>query len=350
MEYRHLGRSGLKVSTFAFGAMTFGEAGKSANVGETVGVDAQRLVDLCVDAGVNLFDTADVYAEGQSEEVLGQAIGKRRADVLIATKFVGRTHPGPNGLGASRRHIIEACEQSLRRLGTDYIDLYQLHNQDLMTPAEETLRALDDLVRAGKVRYIGSSNHAGWVKMRALATSDRLGLERYVSQQIQYSLLVRDAEDELLPLGHWEGVGALVWSPLAAGYLSGKYRDDQRASAGRLQESGRIEGIDDERGRRIVDVVARISTERDVSLSQVALNWVVRKGGVSSVIAGARTEKHLRDNLAAAHWSLRDDEVELLDEASSLPRHYPYHMHQAFMPDRNPLPPLHPEMPPGLET
>jgi aryl-alcohol dehydrogenase-like predicted oxidoreductase len=194
MEYRLLGRSGLKVSVFSFGAMTFGGAGRFAGVGETKGAEAKRQIDMCLDAGVNLFDTADMYSEGQSEEVLAEALGARRPRVLIATKFFGQTGPGPNDQGASRHHIIEACEASLRRLKTDYIDLYQIHNQDLLTPAEETLRALDDLVRAGKVRYIGSSNHSGWTKMKALATSEQLGFNRYVSQQIQYSLLEREAE------------------------------------------------------------------------------------------------------------------------------------------------------------
>jgi aryl-alcohol dehydrogenase-like predicted oxidoreductase len=201
MEYRLLGRSGLKVSAFSFGAMTFGGSGMFANVGNTQSAEARRQIDMCLDAGVNLFDTADAYSEGRSEELLSEALGARRPQVLVATKFFGRTGPGVNDLGASRHHILNACEASLRRLKTDYIDLYQIHNQDLVTPPEETLRALDDLVRAGKVRYIGSSNHAGWTKMRALATSDRLGITRYVSQQIQYSLLERSAENELLAAG-----------------------------------------------------------------------------------------------------------------------------------------------------
>ena len=345
MEYRTLGRSGLKVSAFSFGAMTFGEPGKVANTGETVGENARRIVDMCLDAGVNLFDTADVYAEGQSEEVLGEALGSRRKDALIATKFIGRTAPGPNGMGASRHHIIEACEGSLRRLKTDHIDLYQIHNQDLLTPPEETLRALDDLVRAGKVRYIGSSNHAGWTKMMALATSDRLGLERYVSQQIQYSLLEREAENELLPLGVHQGVGALIWSPLAAGYLTGKFRTLDDPGATRLGKAGQLDARDTDRGRGILAVMDEIAAARgNVSLSQIALNWVVRKAGIASVIIGARTEDQLKDNLAASTWSLSNEEIARLDEASATPLRYPYNMHHSFMAARNPLAPLLPPL------
>jgi len=239
MEYRLLGRSGLKVSVFSFGAMTFGGSGMFASVGKTKSAEARRQIDLCLEAGVNLFDTADVYSDGRSEELLGEALGARRSQVLIATKFFGRTGPGVNDLGGSRRHIIDACAASLKRLKTDYIDLYQVHNQDMLTPPEETLRAFDDLVRAGKVRYIGSSNHAGWTQMRALATSDRLRISRYVSQQIQYSLLERGAEHELLPLGVNEGVGALIWGPLSAGYLTGKFNRMDDAKGTRLGASFR---------------------------------------------------------------------------------------------------------------
>jgi len=348
MQYRSLGRSGLKVSAFSFGAMTFGTPGRFANVGETVGDDARSIVDRCLEAGVNLFDTADVYAEGQSEEVLGAALGACRSAVLIATKCLGRTGPGPNGFGASRHHILRACEASLRRLGTDWIDLYQIHNQDLATPPDETLRALDDLVTAGKVRYIGSSNHAGWTQMRALATSERLGLNRYVAQQIQYSLLVRDAEDELLPLGCAEGIGALIWSPLAGGYLSGKYRAAARPGDARLTQTERADAVDDARAAAVVDVLVSIAAQHDgASPAQVALNWVVRKGGVASVVLGARTAAQLDDNLRAATWSLNDDEIRQLDEASALPDRYPYSMHRAFMAARNPAPPLQPPLVPA---
>jgi aryl-alcohol dehydrogenase-like predicted oxidoreductase len=345
MEYRLLGRSGLKVSAFSFGAMTFGGSGFFSTVGETKLDEARRQIDMCLDAGVNLFDTADIYSGGESEELLGEALGARRPSVLIATKFLARMGPGENDLGASRLHIIQACEASLRRLKTDYIDLYQIHNQDLLTPPEETLRAFDDLVRAGKVRYIGSSNHSGWTKMRALATSDRLGLARYISQQIQYSLLRRDAEDELLPLGVHEGVGALIWGPLASGYLSGKFRDGANREGTRLGARGQLADTDTERARRIVAAIEAIAGPRGVSLSQVALNWVARRPGVASIIVGARTSEQLADNLAAATWSLDDAEMARLDEASALPARYPYTMHRDFQAERNPALPLLPPLP-----
>jgi len=349
MEYRLLGRSGLKVSAFSFGAMTFGGKGMFASVGRTGIDDAKRLIDMCFDAGVNLFDTADIYSEGQSEELLGEALGARRADALIATKFFAQTGRGANDLGGSRHHIVRACEASLRRLRTDTIDLYQIHNQDLVTTPEETLRALDDLVRAGKVRYIGSSNHSGWTKMRALATSDRLGLNRYVSQQIQYSLLDRDAESELLPLGVHEGVGALIWGPLSAGYLTGKFREAGHDGVPtRLGSRGTLARTDTERARQVVDLLQEIAAGRPgATASQVALNWVARKAGVSSIIIGARTAEQLADNLKAASWSLTDAEIGRLDEASALLPRYPYFMHRNFAGDRNPVPGL---LPPGAAT
>jgi len=346
MEYRLLGRSGLKVSVFSFGAMTFGDgSGHFASVGDTHGEAALRQVDMCLDAGVNLFDTADIYTKGQSEQLLGQALGTRRKDVLIATKCFGRMGPGVNDMGASRRHIVEACEASLKRLGTDWIDLYQIHNQDLMTPAEETLRALDDLVRAGKVRYIGSSNHSGWTKMRALGTSDRLGLARYVSQQIRYSLLDRNSENELLPLGVHEGLGALVWGPLANGYLSGKFRGLKDASGTRLGARGSLEGMDNEFTRKVISAVEDIAVTRGVTMVQVALNWVARRPGVATILIGARTTEQLEDNLAAATWSLNDTEMEHLDKASAKPAIYPYDMHAMFDGERNPGYALHPPIP-----
>jgi aryl-alcohol dehydrogenase-like predicted oxidoreductase len=341
MEYRVLGRSGLKVSVFSFGAMTFGGSGMFASVGNTQSVDAKSQIDMCLEAGVNLFDTADVYSDGRSEQLLSEALGSRRSQVLIATKFLGQTGPGVNDLGASRRHIINASEASLKRLKTDYIDLYQLHNQDLITPPEETLRALDDLVRAGKVRYVGSSNHSGWTKMRALATSDRLGITRYVSQQIQYSLLQRNAENELLPLGVHEGVGALIWGPLASGYLTGKFRNMADAEGTRLGARGQFAATDSDRARRVVEVLEEIARARaGTTVSQVALNWIARKAGVSSIIIGARSTAQLKDNLAAAAWSLSDADIARLDQVSALSLPYPYNMHREFMGDRNPTAPL----------
>lgn len=348
MEYRLLGRSGLKVSVFSFGVMTFGGAGMFAGMGDTTGAAAKRQIDMCLDAGVNLFDTADIYSEGQSEEILAEALGSRRPGVLIATKFFGRTGPGVNDLGGNRHHIVQACEGSLRRLKTDYIDLYQIHNQDLSTPPEETLRALDDLITAGKVRYIGSSNQSGWLKMKALATSDRLGLNRYISQQIQYSLLTRDAEDELLPLGVHEGVGALIWSPLASGYLTGKFRRGTKAEVTRLGGGERLSSMDTEQARKVIDVLEEVAAGRNgASISQVALNWIARKPGVSSIIVGARTDDQLTDNLAAATWSLTDEEIAHLDQCSQLPQRYPYYMHSNFAGDRNPRPALLPPFEPS---
>jgi aryl-alcohol dehydrogenase-like predicted oxidoreductase len=343
MEYRRLGRSGVKVSLFSFGAMTFGGKGSFAEIGSTQVEDARTQVDMCLDVGVNLFDTADVYSAGQSEEILGEALGSRRRQVLIATKAFGPTGRGVNDVGASRHHIVEACEASLKRLKTDYIDLYQLHNQDLSTPLDETLRALDDLVRAGKVRYIGSSNYSAWIQMKALATSDALALERYVSQQIQYSLLVRNAEDELLPLGVHEGVGALIWGPLARGYLSGKFRAQAATAGTRIGARGTLGQVDTPRAREVLSALDDIAAAHPgASPSQVALNWVARRAGVASIILGARTREQLADNLAAATWSLNDEEMGRLDEASAAAPRYPYDMHRAYGDQRNPAPQLLP--------
>lgn len=337
MEYRFLGRSGLKVSAFSFGAMTFGDgSGVYSTVGDTRGTDAQRQIDMCIDAGVNLFDTADIYTDGQSEEILAETLGPRRNQVLIATKFLGQTGDGVNDVGSSRHHIIEACEASLWRLKTDHIDLYQMHNQDLLVPADEALRALDDLICSGKVRYIGSSNHAGWTKMRSLATSDRLGLNRYVSQQIRYSLLDRVAENELMPLGVAEGVGALIWSPLASGYLSGKFRKQGDNKDTRIGSRGSAGAYDNDFANGVLDTVEEIAASRGASPSQVALNWLRRKAGVSSVIIGARTTEQLADNLGAATWSLTDEEMARLDQVSAAPHIYPYDMHEWFTAGRNP--------------
>ena len=330
MEYRYLGNSGLRVSAFCFGTMTFGGTGPFFSaVGKTQLDEARRLIDMSLEAGINLFDTADVYSAGQSEELLGTALGNRRHDVLVATKAVMPMGSGPNDCGASRHHLIRACEASLKRLNTDYIDLYQVHNQDAMTPPEETMRALDDLVRAGKVRYVGSSNLGAWYKMKSMWASDRLNLVRYISQQIQYSLIWRDAEDELIPVGVDQGVGALIWSPLAGGYLSGKFRSGDKDGGTRLEMTGRIDNLDNARTQAIIDAVEAIAAERTgVSAAQVALNWVVRKPTVSSIIIGARNETQLADNLAAANWSLTDEEIARLDAASALPPRYPYSHHR----------------------
>jgi aryl-alcohol dehydrogenase-like predicted oxidoreductase len=294
-------------------------------------------VEICIEAGVNLFDTADIYSFGKSEEVLGQALGARRKDIVLATKVFVRLEPGANKAGLSRRHILEACDASLRRLGTDYIDLYQSHNFDSLTPLDETLRAFDDLIRAGKVRYAGCSNYSGWQLMKALSVSDRLGIRRYVSQQINYSLLARDAEHELVAAGVDQRIGIMAWSPLQGGLLSGKFRRGQgKPEESRLNTLDASGTIDQERLYRIVDAMAGIAAQRGVSISQAALNWVMRKPGVDTVVVGARNEAQLRDNLAAANWTLSNAEVESLDEVSALPLPYPYWHQQKFAGDRNP--------------
>jgi aryl-alcohol dehydrogenase-like predicted oxidoreductase len=328
VEYRLLGRTGLKVSALSFGAMTFGgKSGFGELVGATLGEDADAQVKACLDAGVNLFDTADVYSRGQSETVLGAALKGVRDEVLIATKAFGRMGRGVNDLGASRHHIVNGVEASLRRLGTDHIDLYQLHGFDAQTPLEETLRALDDLVRSGKVRYIGCSNYSAWHLMKALGLSDAHDWERFASQQVYYSLIGRDIEHELVPLGLDQGVGGLIWSPLASGWLSGKFRRDSGAPDGSRGATTGIPGdVDAERAYDVVEVLDEISAAHEgdgATPAQVALNWVLAKAGVTSVIVGARTLTQLQDNLAAATWSLTAEEIRRLDEVSATPLPYP---------------------------
>jgi aryl-alcohol dehydrogenase-like predicted oxidoreductase len=341
MEYRLLGASGLEVSALSFGTMTLGGEGRFAAIGNVQVEEAHRLVEVCIEAGVNLFDTADIYSFGKSEEVLGQALGARRKDIVLATKCFVAIESGTNKAGLSRRHILDACEASLRRLGTDYIDLYQAHNFDSLTPLDETLRAFDDLIRSGKIRYAGCSNYSGWQLMKALSISDRLAIPRYISQQINYSLLARDAELELVPAGLDQRTGIMAWSPMQAGLLSGKFRRGQaKPSESRLNTLDAPGTVDEERLYRIVDVLAEIASRRKVSISQVALNWVMRKPGVDTVVIGARNEQQLRDNLASATWTLSDPEVETLDEVSALPLPYPYWHQRKFAADRNP-PPKH---------
>lgn len=340
MEYRFLGESGLEVSVLSFGTMTLGGEGRFAAMGNVQAEEARRFVDICIEAGVNLFDTADMYSYGKSEEVLGQALSGRRREIVLATKVFMRLEPGTNKNGLSRRRIIQACEDSLRRLGTDYIDLYQAHSFDSLTPLDETLRAFDDLVRSGKVRYVGCSNYSGWQQMKAQAISASLGISRYISQQINYSLLARDAEWELIPAGLDQKIGVMVWSPLQGGLLSGKFRrGGEKPAESRLNTLDAPGNIDPERLYKIVDALEAIAGKRGVSVAQVALNWVTRKPGVDTVIIGARHERQLRDNLAAATWTLSDGEVRSLDEASALPLPYPYWHQQKFAGDRNPVAP-----------
>jgi aryl-alcohol dehydrogenase-like predicted oxidoreductase len=339
MEMRRLGNSGLMVSALSFGAMTFGGEGTFAVVGSTVHAEAERLIGLCLDAGINLFDTADAYSEGRSEEILAHALGNKRHEVVIATKVWGRTGPGPNDIGGSRVHIVQACEASLRRLETDYIDLYQLHGFDALTPLEETLAAFDDLIRAGKVRYVGCSNYAGWQLMKALATSDRNGRARYISHQLYYSLAGRDAEHELLPLGIDQGVGSLIWSPLAFGVLSGKFRRGRADPEGARGSLAGVPGrtIDRAKLDDITDALAEIAEARGATMAQVALNWLLRKKGVTSVILGARNEAQLADNLAAAGWTLSAEELARLDAASATPPPYPQWVQRGPFAERNPI-------------
>ncbi|MBS1859998.1 MAG: aldo/keto reductase, partial [Acidobacteria bacterium] len=314
-----------------------GGEGRFAAMGNVQVEEAQRLVGMCLDAGVNLFDTADMYSAGKSEEVLGQALGARRKEIVLATKVFFRIEPGTNKVGLSRRHIVESCEASLRRLGTDYIDLYQAHNFDSFTPLEETLRAFDDLIAAGKIRYAGCSNYSGWHLMKAMSISERLGIERYITQQINYSLIAREAEHELVPCGLDQRIGIMAWSPLQGGLLTGKFRRGAaRPEESRLNTLEPAGTIDEERLYRIVDALAEIAAQRGVSISQVALNWVMCKPGVDTVIIGARNQRQLADNLAAVTWSLTGAEVERLDEVSALPLPYPYWHQRKFAGDRNP--------------
>lgn len=327
MEYRLLGRSGLKVSTITMGTMTFGGKGWARTVGDLGVADARRLVDLCLDAGVNLIDTADVYSQGASEEILGEIIGGPRKDgVLVATKARFPMGEGPNDEGSSRHHLIRACEASLKRMKTDVIDLYQLHEWDGQTPLEETLEALDKLVRQGKVRYIGCSNFSGWHIMKALGVSERERYQRFVSQQIHYTLETRDAENELLPISLDQGLGVLVWSPIAGGLLSGKHRRNQAAPEGTRQFAGWTEPPirDEDRLWNIVDALVDIGEGRGVSAAQVALSWLIGRKGVTSVIIGGRTEAQFKDNLAAAGLKLSPEERKRLDDVSRPWLQYPY--------------------------
>ncbi|HEY5816841.1 MAG TPA: aldo/keto reductase [Mesorhizobium sp.] len=327
MEYRLLGRSGLKVSTLTLGTMTMGGKGAFAKVGNVGLDDARRQIDMVIDAGVNLIDTADVYSGGASEEIIGEALGgKRKGGVLLATKARFPMGDGPNDRGLSRHYLMRACEASLKRLRTDVIDLYQVHQWDGQTPLEETLEALDTLVRQGKVRYVGCSNYSGWHIMKALAASDAGHRQRFVSQQIHYTLEAREAEYELLPIAADQGLGVLVWSPLAGGLLSGKHRRDKAAPAGSRQLAGWDEPPirDENRLWTVVDALVAIAEERGVSAAQVALAWLLGRPTITSVVIGGRTDAQIKDNLGAAELKLSDAERLRLDEASALPLLYPY--------------------------
>ncbi|NYT29014.1 aldo/keto reductase [Rhizobium sp. WYCCWR 11128] len=327
MDYRNLGASGLRVPVLSFGAGTFGGSGPLFGAwGNTDAEEARRLVDICLEAGVNLFDTADVYSAGASEEVLGQAIRGRRDAVLISTKTALPMGEGPQDWGTSRARLIRATEDALRRLGTDYIDLLQLHAFDASTPVEEVLSTLDGLVAAGKIRYVGVSNFAGWELMKSLAAAERHGYPRYVAHQVYYSLAGRDYEWELMPLGADQGVGALVWSPLAWGRLTGKIRRGQPLpEASRLHETAQYgPPVDDEKLFDIVEVLHAIAGETGRTVPQIAINWLLNRPTVSSVIIGARNEEQLRQNLGAVGWSLSKEQIERLDAVSAVTAPYPY--------------------------
>jgi aryl-alcohol dehydrogenase-like predicted oxidoreductase len=341
MEYRLLGGSGFKVPVLSLGTGGFGGKGEFfEGFGTTHVEEAKRLVDICLEAGLNMFDSSDVYSQGAAEEILGQAIRGRRNEVLISTKFGFTFGKGPNDVGSSRFHIIEACENSLRRLGTDHIDLYQIHGFDAMTPVEETMNALDDLVRSGKVRYIGCSNFSGWHVMRALACSDRLNLARFVAHQAYYSLVGRDYEWELMPLAIDQKVGTVVWSPLGWGRLTGKLRRGQPLpETTRLRNKVSMDGgpqVPEDYLFKVVDALDEVAAETEKSVPQVALNWLLQRPTVSSLIIGARNETQLRDNLGAVGWNLTKEQVAKLDSASAVPKPYPYWHQDGF--SRNPLP------------
>jgi aryl-alcohol dehydrogenase-like predicted oxidoreductase len=327
MDYRPLGSSGLQISALTLGTMTFGGVGNFKNVGATDVAGAKRQIDMCLDAGVNLIDTADVYSNGRAEEIIGEALGGgKRDDVLLASKVRFRMGAGPNMAGLSRHHIISGCEASLRRLQTDHLDLYQVHEWDGQTPLEETLGALQHLLDSGKVRYIGASNYAAWQLMKALGIADRDQLPRFVSQQIYYSLQERSAEYELLPLAVDQGLGTLVWSPLAGGLLSGKYRRGLDAPEGSRHVTDWDEPpvYDEDKLYDTIDVLVEVAEGRGVSAAQVALAWLLDRPSISSVIVGARTDAQLADNLKAAELTLTDDESSRLEKVSRPPLLYPY--------------------------
>jgi aryl-alcohol dehydrogenase-like predicted oxidoreductase len=340
MEYRQLGNSGLKVSVLSFGAGTFGGSGELFQAWGTTGVDeARRLIDVCMNAGVNLFDTADVYSRGLSEEILGKAIAGRRQQLLISTKATFPMGDGPNDLGSSRHHLIQSCDNSLRRLGTDYIDIYHMHGFDATTPVEETLATLDNLVTRGKVRYIACSNFSGWHLMKSLAVSDRYGWPRYVGHQVYYSLIGREYEWELMPLGLDQKVGALIWSPLGWGRLTGKIRRGQPPpQVSRLPKTADYgPQVSDEHLFKVVEAMDEVAKETGKSVPQIALNWLLQRPTVSTVIMGARNEEQLQQNLGATGWNLTAAQVAKLDAATKVPRIYPY-WHQLQFASRNPLP------------
>jgi aryl-alcohol dehydrogenase-like predicted oxidoreductase len=328
MEMRFLGNTGLQVSALCLGTGSFGGRGGYERTGSINQEEANNIVSMCFDAGINFFDTAEDYSKGWAEEILGKALGSRRKDAIIVTKVHPTRSPGPNDGGLSRKHIIEGCEASLKRLGTDYIDVYELHMFDEFTPLEVTLRALDDLVRQGKVRYIGCSNFDGWQIMKGLAISDKNGWERFMTIEAMYSLASRWVEFELNPLCIDQGIGVLVFSPLHGGYLSGKYRRGQPWPEGARFKKPTVDGgwpVNMEEIYRIVDELEIVAQAHNTTIAQAALNWVLNKPAVSSLIIGIRTAKQLEENIGATDWKMTPEEVERLDAVSEPVRRHPYH-------------------------
>jgi aryl-alcohol dehydrogenase-like predicted oxidoreductase len=340
MEYRRLGASGFSAPVLSFGCGTFGGKGEFFKAwGTTDDSGARRIVDICLDAGVTMFDTADIYSAGESERILGTALQGRRDKVIISTKATFRSGEAANDVGSSRFHLIRACEAALKRLGTDYIDLFQLHGFDAMTPVEEVLSTLDDLVRAGKIRYVGVSNFSGWHLMKSLSAADRYGYPRYIANQTYYSLIGRDYEWELMPLGLDQGIGAVIWSPLGWGRLTGKIRRGAPLpEASRLHKTADMgPQMADDYLYRVVDALDEVAGQTGKSVPQIALNWLLRRPTVATVIVGARDEEQLRQNLGAIGWELTTEQIALLDKASEVPLAYPY-WHQRGFQERNPKP------------
>lgn len=336
MKYKQLGKTGLLVSELCFGTMTFGGKGFWRAIGQLPQPAADRLIGRVLDAGVNFIDTADIYSEGESEKILGKALGQRRRDVVLATKVFGRMGPGPNEAGLSRGHIMRAVEESLVRLGTDYIDLYQIHGFDRLTPFEEILRALDDLVRSGKVRYIGCSNLSAWQIMKSLWISDQHNLHRFESLQAYYSIAGRDLERDIVPALRDQNMALMVWSPLAGGLLSGKFDRDGRAPGEARRAEFDFPPVDRERAFNAVDLMRTMARQKNVSVAQIALGWLLHQPVVTSVIIGAKTPEQLDDNLAAPAVRLDGDDLKRLDEVSALPAEYPGWMLQRQSLDRLP--------------
>jgi aryl-alcohol dehydrogenase-like predicted oxidoreductase len=324
MNYRKLGNSGLFVSEVCFGVMSFTGSNGWTHIAKTNQNDANELTNIAIDNGINFFDTADVYSSGISEVMLGKALGKKRKDVVIATKFGFRMENGANGDGLSRKRIIEACDASLKRLGTDYIDLYQIHSNDFTTPMEETISTLDFLVKTGKVRYTGFSNYYAWQIMKMQAIAEKHNWEKFISNQANYSLLCRDIEYEQVDVCIDQGIGIIIWGPLHGGFLSGKYRDEKKwPKNSRIKKSNDLRPFEKEKGREIFNVAEKIASKRSVTIAQLSLNYLLRKKGITSVIIGATNKKQLLENIGTSGWKLSDEEMNILDEVSRPQKLYP---------------------------